>query len=89
MKIHQEFLLQCRAFPYNRIIGSVPEIPSASPRADLIKWKTGIDSITDSENFKMLVRSFSEETGLNPSDARPCEIIAWKKIVINRSRNTI
>ncbi|NLD98374.1 MAG: hypothetical protein GX640_00740 [Fibrobacter sp.] len=48
-------------------------------RADLIKWKTGIDSITDSENFKMLVRSFSEETGLNPSDARPCEIIAWKK----------
>jgi hypothetical protein len=45
--------------------------------SDILKWKRAIDSISESTDYPVIVRQFSEETGIRPADARPCEIVRW------------
>jgi hypothetical protein len=52
---------------------------TAAPRIkDLLKWKSDITSITESELYPSLLKKFTRETGLLPTQVRPCEVIAWQ-----------
>ncbi len=50
---------------------------SVRPLDDLLRWKKTIDQFCTDTAYPGIVRTFSRETGINPSDARPCEIIQW------------
>jgi hypothetical protein len=50
---------------------------SVRPLDDLLRWKKTIDQFCSDTAYPGIVRAFSRETGITPSDARPCEIIQW------------
>ncbi|MCX7727751.1 MAG: hypothetical protein N2053_12995 [Chitinispirillaceae bacterium] len=43
----------------------------------LLRWKKHIDSITESPGYPVLLRKYSEETGISPALAKPCEVFKW------------
>lgn len=47
------------------------------PLDELLKWKQHIDHALTDSTYPSIVRKFTVETGINPADARPCEIIRW------------
>jgi hypothetical protein len=55
---------------------------------ELLEWRNAIDSISKSDEYPTIVRKYLEETGIHPSDARPCEIIQWMKQVEKEIRET-
>ena len=48
---------------------------------ELIEWRRSIDSIIAGAEYPVIVRKFTEETGISAADARPCEIIRWMESV--------
>lgn len=50
---------------------------SVPSRKALLKWKSESNFITESENYSQILKKYEKETGLNPSDVRPCEIVNW------------
>ncbi|MBN1756796.1 MAG: hypothetical protein JW863_00675 [Chitinispirillaceae bacterium] len=47
------------------------------PLDELLKWKKTIDRICTDTTYPAIIRKFAAETGINPVDVRPCEIIRW------------
>ena len=50
---------------------------SLPSRKALLKWKSDISLITESQEYPELVKMYATETGLNPIDVHPCQIINW------------
>ncbi len=50
---------------------------SMPSRRTLLKWKSEISFITESQDYTALVKKYADETGINPLDVRPCQIINW------------
>ncbi len=50
---------------------------SLPSRKALLKWKSNINFLTESQDYPALVKKYAKETGINPIDALPCEIINW------------
>jgi hypothetical protein len=50
------------------------------PLSELIAWRRSIDSIITRTDYPAVVRKFTDETGIHPSQARPCEIVRWQHL---------
>lgn len=50
---------------------------SLPSRKALLKWKSDISFITESQEYPELVKMYANETGLDPLDVHPCHIINW------------
>lgn len=59
-------------------------IPS---RKVLLKWISENNFITESENYPDLLKKYANETGINPADARPCEIVNWASQQLREKRD--
>ena len=46
---------------------------------DLMAWRRTIDSILTDSAYPTIITKFTRETGIRPSDARPCEVVNWMK----------
>lgn len=55
---------------------------------ELLEWRNAIDSITKSDDYPTILRKYLEETGIHPSDARPCEIVQWMEHIEMEIRKT-
>lgn len=45
---------------------------------DILIWKKKIDAFSSSTDYPEILKSFLKETGLNPQDISPCDILQWK-----------
>lgn len=45
----------------------------------LVSWHRSIETTLSSPDYPVIVRKYSEETGILPADARPCEIVMWTR----------
>lgn len=55
---------------------------------DLLQWRQSIDSITAEPDYSLMVRKFTEETGIAASTVRPCEIVRWMSELERRINET-
>jgi len=52
---------------------------SPRPIHIILKWKNSIDSLNSLPGYAKLLKSYCEETGINPVDVRACDILEWQK----------
>lgn len=50
---------------------------SLPTRKALLKWKSDINFLTESQDYPAIVKKYADETGMDPLDVRPCQIINW------------
>ncbi len=50
---------------------------SLPSRKALLKWKADINALIESQEYSELVKSYANETGLDPLDVLPCQIRNW------------
>ncbi len=55
---------------------------------ELITWRRSIDSAIAAADYPMIVRKFTEETGIPAADARPCEVVRWMQKMEEQLRET-
>ncbi|MBN1578370.1 MAG: hypothetical protein JW913_17545 [Chitinispirillaceae bacterium] len=55
---------------------------------ELIRWRQTIDSATSGDDYPVIVRKFTEETGISAANARPCEIVRWMQRFEQQIRET-
>lgn len=60
-------------------------IPS---RKALIRWKSDINFLTESNNYSELLRNYVKETSMDPTLVRPCEILNWVNLQKSNSNET-
>jgi hypothetical protein len=84
---HEEFLTELEATmraDYRLCTGD-----SSQPTLkELVTWHQSIESIISSPDYPVIVRKFSEETGISPADARPCEIVLWVREAERQAEET-
>jgi len=55
---------------------------------DLLLWRQSVDSVTAEPDYPLMVRKFTEETGIAASAVRPCEIVRWMSELERRISET-
>ena len=57
---------------------------SLPSRKALLKWKSEINFLIESQDYPALVKKYADETGIDPLNARPCEILNWSNQQLRR-----
>ncbi|MBN1309685.1 MAG: hypothetical protein JXA18_17320 [Chitinispirillaceae bacterium] len=55
---------------------------------ELMRWRREIDSVIAGDDYPVIVRTFTEETGIPAAAARPCEIVRWMQRTARQIRET-